>query len=110
MSPGRSSVQRPGDRAWLISRLFNVTSPSVDNRCLTFWYFMNEPIIDPVGPGLGLLAVHIRPEDADAEPKLTPVWRLKNHQAEMWMMARASIQAAADYRVKSILIIQSDEL
>ena len=107
MSPARSLVQRPGDGAWLISRLFNVTAGNrnVGNRCLTFWYFMNEPIIDPAGPGLGLLAVYIRPEagaGADAEPQPQPVaiWRLQNHQAEMWMMARASIQTAMNYRVK----------
>ena len=38
MMPMRSTVQRPGDRAWLVSRPFNVTSGQIDNRCLTFWY------------------------------------------------------------------------
>ena len=32
----RSAVQRPGDRAWLISRVFNVTFGNP--RCLTFWF------------------------------------------------------------------------
>lgn len=107
MSPGRSSVQRPGDRSWFISPLFNVTAPDVNNRCLTFWYFMNEAIIDPAGPGLGSLGVYIRPEDAGVEQQPVAIWRLRNHQAEMWMMARASIQATKDYRVKSILLTES---
>ena len=42
MSPTRSPVQRPGDRAWLFSRPFNVTSGKVDMRCLTFWYFVSS--------------------------------------------------------------------
>ena len=42
MSPTRSPVQRPGDRAWLFSRPFNVTSGKVDMRCLTFWYFISS--------------------------------------------------------------------
>lgn len=37
MSPTRSPVQRPGDRAWLMSRVFNVTFGKIDMRCLTFW-------------------------------------------------------------------------
>lgn len=43
MSPARSPVQRPSDRAWLYSRPFNVSAGKVDMRCLTFWclFFKN---------------------------------------------------------------------
>ena len=63
---------------------------------------MNEPIIDPAGPGLGSLRVYVRQEDAEdaKDRKPVPIWRLRNHQADMWMMAQASIHATARYRVK----------
>ena len=32
-----TSIQRAGDRAWLISRLFNASASQPDLRCLTFW-------------------------------------------------------------------------
>ncbi|KAK4015400.1 hypothetical protein OUZ56_030380 [Daphnia magna] len=103
MSPGRSPVQRPGDRALLFSRPFNVTSGKMDMRCMTFWYLMNEPIIDPTGPSLGSLRIYTRREEAFSGlpllGQMVAVWRLHNHQAGVWKMGRALIQQTGNYRV-----------
>lgn len=110
MSPVRSAggVQRPGDRAWLISRPFNVSSSTrLDQRCLTFWYFMNEPIIDPAGPSLGSLRIYIRREEPvnmssgimSSVIQQRTIWRLHNHQGSSWKMGRALIQQSSSYQV-----------
>lgn len=125
MSPTRSPVQRPGDRAWLFSRPFNVTSGKVDMRCLTFWYrvldsfvvvysirlsrnrlwyryLMNEPIVDPAGPSLGSLRIYTRKEDTFSglpHGQMVVIWRLQNHQGSVWKMGRALIQQTGNYRV-----------
>ena len=126
MIPMRSTVQRPGDRAWLVSRPFNVTSGQTDNRCLTFWYFhadqtrnrpfhvsyifyllsryfLNEPIIDPAGPSLGSLRVYVRREDATNNQQQAVIWRLHNHQGSGWKLGQANIQQTGSYRVLSIV-------
>lgn len=133
MSPTRSPVQRPGDRAWLMSRPFNVTSGRVDMRCLTFWsaiiskilielglikfdlilnrYLMNEPIIDPSGPSLGSLRVYVRKEDTfsglSLMGQLNVIWRLQNHQGGVWKMGRALITQTSNYRVSNKKNIES---
>ena len=61
MSLSRSSVQRAGDRGFLISR--EVAAKGGDAQCLTFWYYMYEPIVDNTGPNLGKLAVWTRAFD-----------------------------------------------
>lgn len=108
MTPMRSTVQRPGDRAWLVSRPFNASLANIDTRCLTFWYFMNEPIVDPAGPGLGTLRVYVRKEDPNVlgSPasaifsQYSVIWRLHNHQGGVWKYARAQIQQTINYRVR----------
>nr|CAH0101640.1 unnamed protein product [Daphnia galeata] len=103
MSPARSPVQRPSDRAWLYSRPFNVSAGKVDMRCLTFWYLMNEPIIDPAGPSLGSLRIYTRTEDKFSGlpllGQMVVIWRLQNHQGGLWKMGRALIQQTGNYRV-----------
>ena len=54
MSLSRNSVQRAGDRAMFVSREVTGTNRP---QCLSFWYFMYEPIVDNTGPNLGKLAV-----------------------------------------------------
>ena len=60
MSLSRNSVQRAGDRAMLVSREIAGSSRA---QCLSFWYFMYEPIVDNTGPNLGKLAVWTRTFD-----------------------------------------------
>ena len=60
MSLSRNSVQRAGDRAMLVSREISGSSRA---QCLSFWYFMYEPIVDNTGPNLGKLAVWTRTFD-----------------------------------------------
>lgn len=60
MSLSRNSVQRAGDRAFLTS----LEVPGSDRpKCLSFWYYMYEPIVDNTGPNLGKLAVWVQSFD-----------------------------------------------
>ena len=59
MSLSRNSVQRAGDRAFLVSRPLS-GSGAGRPRCISFWYYMYEPIVDNTGPNLGKLAVWTR--------------------------------------------------
>ena len=58
MSLSRSGVQRAGDRAFLVSREINAGA-----HCVSFWYYMYEPIVDNTGPNLGKLAIWTRSFD-----------------------------------------------
>jgi hypothetical protein len=53
-------MQRAGDRAFLMSSEMKGTSKPV---CVSFWYYMFEPIVDNTGPNLGKLAVWVRTLD-----------------------------------------------
>ncbi len=56
----RETVQRAGDRGLIMSR----DIPGSSNpQCISFWYYMYEPIVDNTGPNLGKLAVWIRTFD-----------------------------------------------
>ncbi|XP_039298033.1 MAM and LDL-receptor class A domain-containing protein 1-like [Nilaparvata lugens] len=92
MTLARSTVQRPGSRAWFTSRdLKQGTGP----RCLSFWFIMNEPFIDNTGPSLGALTVYVKASDKEGGA-LKPVWRLYNHQGPEWQYAQASIKSPGD--------------
>ncbi|KAG7168141.1 MAM and LDL-receptor class A domain-containing protein 1-like 2 [Homarus americanus] len=96
MTLPRGTVQRGGDRSWLVS---NTMKGSDDPMCVAFWYFMYEPFIDPSGPSLGSLLVYTRYENEDGEFVLQPVWSLKNHQGPNWMYGQAKVQNKNDYTV-----------
>ncbi|XP_075219109.1 MAM and LDL-receptor class A domain-containing protein 1-like isoform X2 [Lycorma delicatula] len=92
MTLARSTVQRPGSRAWFTSRdLKPVTGP----RCLSFWFLMNEPFIENTGPSLGALTIYVKSTEKEATT-MKPVWRLYNHQGPEWMYAQASIKHPTD--------------
>ena len=96
MSLSRNSVQRAGDRAFFISR--EISSGSRP-QCLSFWYYMYEPIVDNTGPNLGKLAVWSRTRDRDDNAVMTPLWRLQNGQGPSWKYAQANIASDRDYQV-----------
>ena len=60
MQVSRDSIQRSGDRAFFVSREMEGTSRP---RCMSFWYYMYEPIVDTTGPNLGKLAIWTRTID-----------------------------------------------
>jgi hypothetical protein len=60
MQVSRHSIQRAGDRAFFVSREMEGTTRP---RCMSFWYYMYEPIVDTTGPNLGKLAVWTRTID-----------------------------------------------
>ncbi|XP_054280218.1 MAM and LDL-receptor class A domain-containing protein 1-like [Macrosteles quadrilineatus] len=93
MTLARSTVQRPGSRAWFTSRDLK-TEGLTGPKCLSFWYLMNEPFIDNAGPSLGALSVYAKPMDGSKDMK--PVWRLYNHQGPEWQYAQALIQEPND--------------
>lgn len=87
--------KRGGTYAWLISGEF---PPSANlPRCMTFYYYMYQRVIDPGGPSLGGLRVYIRTTDANHNVVLFPVWRLNNHQSMKWRKAQiALLKGSAD--------------
>ena len=60
ISLSRDTVQQPGDRGMLMSKDLPGSSQP---QCVSFWYYMYEPIVDNTGPNLGKLAVWIRTFD-----------------------------------------------
>ena len=96
MSLTRVGVQRAGDRAFFVSREINGRSGP---QCLTFWYFMYEPIVDNTGPNLGKLAVWTRTYDRNDNLIMNPIWRLQNGQGPSWKYAQAKIDSDSDFEV-----------
>ncbi|KAK3871532.1 hypothetical protein Pcinc_023337 [Petrolisthes cinctipes] len=96
MTLPRGAVQRGGDRSWLISPTM---TGSPDPMCIAFWYFMYEPFIDPSGPSLGSLKLHLRYQSSEGDLVTLPVWGLRNHQGPNWMYGQARVQIDQDYVV-----------
>ena len=97
-----NGVQRAGDRALLISK--EMEGKSEPEMCLSFWYYMHEPIVDNTGPNLGKLSAWVRSTDKDGNIVMTPIWRLQNGQGPSWKYAQAQVQAslssgASNYQV-----------
>lgn len=90
------SVQQPGDRGMLMSRELPGSSTT---QCVSFWYFMYEPIVDNIGPNLGKLAVWIRTFDRNDNLVMTPIWRLQNGQGPAWKYAQAQIESETNYQI-----------
>lgn len=82
--------QRGGSKAWLVSPKLgpDTTLP----RCISFAYYMFERTIDPAGPSLGSLRVHVLRDAAPGLFSLQTVWRLNNHQGHRWLVARCPIK------------------
>ncbi|XP_042145259.1 MAM and LDL-receptor class A domain-containing protein 1 [Ixodes scapularis] len=82
--------QRGGSKAWLLSPKLgpDMTLP----RCLSFSYYMYERTIDPAGPSLGSLRVHVLRDAAPGLFSLQTVWRLNNHQGHRWLVARCPVK------------------
>eukprot|EP00094_Tigriopus_californicus_P006176 TCALIF_05946-PA protein Name:"Similar to Mamdc4 Apical endosomal glycoprotein (Mus musculus)" AED:0.05 eAED:0.05 QI:15/0.7/0.81/0.90/0.7/0.90/11/507/432 len=96
MSLSRNSVQRAGDRAFLTSL---EVAGSDRPKCLSFWYYMYEPIVDNTGPNLGKLAVWVQSFDRNDNLVRNPVWRLQNGQGPSWKYAQAKIESEVDHQV-----------
>ncbi|XP_075731768.1 MAM and LDL-receptor class A domain-containing protein 1 isoform X1 [Rhipicephalus microplus] len=82
--------QRGGSKAWLVSP--KLGPDSALPRCISFAYYMFERTIDPAGPSLGSLRVHVLRDAAPGLFSLQTVWRLNNHQASRWLVARCPIK------------------
>ncbi|KFM57503.1 MAM domain-containing glycosylphosphatidylinositol anchor protein 1, partial [Stegodyphus mimosarum] len=82
-------ILKGGTRAWLVSSRFQ---PTPNPRCVSFYYWMYERLIDPAGLSLGSLRVFVRLMKP-GKP-LSPLWRLHNHQGERWFSGRAPIVTA----------------
>ena len=79
MQLSRDNIQKAGDRAFFVSQvntelsLVNDLKYSVligqemdgskQPRCMSFWYYMYEPIVDTSGPNLGKLTIWTRTID-----------------------------------------------
>ena len=65
LSLSRNGVQRAGDRALLFSREIqnDDNNGGSGETCLSFWYYMHEPIVDNTGPNLGKLSAWVRSAD-----------------------------------------------
>ena len=72
---------------------------SSEPQCVSFWYYMYEPIVDNTGPNLGKLAVWIRTFDRNDNLVMTPIWRLQNGQGPTWQYAQARIESETNYQV-----------
>jgi len=92
----RDNIQKAGDRAFFVSRELNGT---VLPKCLSFWFYMYEPIVDNTGPNLGKLAVWTRTIDKHDNLVMTPVWRLHNGQGPTWSYAQTEITTQTNHQV-----------
>ena len=88
--------KRGGTYAWLISGEFAGSSSSSPKKCMSFYYYMYQRVIDPSGPSLGGLRVYIRTTDSSSASNviLLPVWRLNNHQSMKWRRASVPLVVA----------------
>ena len=59
LSLSSNGVQRAGDWALLISKEME-GGVGEGEMCLSFWYYMHEPIVDNTGPNLGKLSAWVR--------------------------------------------------
>lgn len=88
--------QRSGDTGWLVSPPLTPAT-----RCLTFWYYMDEPVISATGPQLGGLKVWIRSmrSNENSDTVLKPVWSVTNAQGPQWMHGQTTIAMEKEHQV-----------
>ncbi|XP_046406809.1 MAM and LDL-receptor class A domain-containing protein 1-like [Ischnura elegans] len=96
MALAKNNVQRPGSRAWIMSREFK---GGLGPQCISFWYILNEPFIDNTGPSLGVLAIHVKTQDKMGNVNVTSIWKLYNHQGPEWRPGQAMILENMDYSI-----------
>jgi len=96
MQLSRESIQRAGDRAFFVSREMEGSSRP---RCMSFWYYMYEPIVDTAGPNLGKLAMWTRTINRDDRLVMTPVWRLHNGHGPSWRYGQAQVSTSTSFQV-----------
>jgi len=96
MQLSRDNIQKAGDRAFFVSRELNGTTVP---KCMSFWYYMYEPIVDTTGPNLGKLAIWTRTIDRNDNLVMTPVWRLHNGHGPTWSYAQTRITTDTKYQV-----------
>jgi len=96
MALSRNSVQRAGDRAILMSEEIESTD---EPMCMSFWYYMYEPIVGNTGPELGKLNIWVRSEDRNGNIVLEPIWRLQNGQGPSWKYAQAKVKTKGNFQV-----------
>ncbi|XP_059839057.1 MAM domain-containing glycosylphosphatidylinositol anchor protein 1-like isoform X2 [Hypanus sabinus] len=91
-----STPRRPGDRARLISPLYNVThrvgfrTPRSTPFCVSFYYHM-------YGKHVGSLNVLVRTQGVKAVE--TAVWSLNGNQAEEWRLGSVTINPSGPFQV-----------
>lgn len=88
LSGDNTQPQRGGTRAWIYSPEF--IPQSTVPKCMTFYYYMFERTIDSAGPSLGSLRVYVKTVTDNGE-SMSLIWRLNNHQAQAWKMAKVPI-------------------
>ncbi|XP_040565755.1 MAM and LDL-receptor class A domain-containing protein 1 isoform X2 [Lepeophtheirus salmonis] len=96
ISLSRKGVQKAGDRAHFVSNEMKGTSEPI---CMSFWYFMYEPIIDKAGPNLGKLSVLIKSFDKNDNTVITPIWRLHNGKGPSWEYGQVKIESEKNFEV-----------
>ena len=92
----RDNVQKAGDRAFFVSQEMDGTSRP---RCMSFWYYMYEPIVDTTGPNLGKLSIWTRTIDTSDQLVMTPVWRLSNGHGPSWHFGQAQVTTDTSFQV-----------
>lgn len=80
---------RGGTSAWIISPEFEST-PDLP-KCMSFYYYMYQRVIEPGGPNLGGLRVYLRTVGDFGETILIPIWKLNNHQSLKWRRAQVPL-------------------
>ena len=60
MHLSHDNIQKAGDRAFFVSQEMDGSRRA---RCMSFWYYMYEPIVDTSGPNLGTLTIWTRTID-----------------------------------------------
>ena len=88
-----SLAKSKGKKAWLLSQEY---SPTVDGRCLQFWYHM-------YGAHIGELK--ILTFENGSHP--VPIWTLKGSQGNQWKPSRVTIDIATKFQVKIMICSQS---
>lgn len=96
MQVTRENIRSAGDRAFLVSREMDGSSRP---RCMSFWYFMYEPIVDTTGPNLGKMAIWTRTINRQDQLVMTPVWRLHNGAGPSWQYGQAQVTTATSFQV-----------
>ena len=87
LSLSSNGVQRAGDRALLISKEMEGGVGGEGEMCLSFWYYMHEPIVDNTGPNLGRLSAWVRSVQL---PHFCIPFSLFPHLTVSWNQAKGS--------------------